>query len=157
MHPTDPPTLRIDAGAPARLLGAAIPCVAVLLVAYGAARGAMAPSADSPVSPWIVAVLTLAGSILLSWRALAQEAVLDDEGLFSRNLTSTLRLHWSVVEELRCVRRAGMVAVEIHLCGSRRHLRLGAATRWQGLQADLVVAALAAHPRAGALLVHDES
>ncbi len=155
--PTDDERLELFPGAPARVLGAAIPLAAVLLVSVGAARGAMSTGPDSPLSPWLVAVGTLAGAIVLSWRALTQTAVLDDEGLVSRNLTSTVRLHWSTIDELRCVHRPGVVVVEIHLRGSRRRLQLGAATRWSGHEADEVAAALAGHPRAGALLDRDES
>lgn len=155
MHPGRS-ELQIDAGLPARLTAAAIPLVAVVLVASAAARGAMTTGPDSPVSPWIVAVLTLAGAVLLSWRASRQVAVLDDDGLWCRNLGSTLRLDWSMVQELRQVRRPGVVAVELHLVGSRRRVRLGAATRPAGAAADEVAAALAAHPRAGALWVPDD-
>lgn len=151
------PPLSIPPAAPARLLAAVIPLVAVLLVVAGASRGAMERTADDPVSPWIIAVLTLAGAVLLSWRALTQHATLDDELLVSRNLTSTARLHWSTIEELRCVHRPGLVLVEIHLHGTRRRFRLGAATRWPGAGSEQVVQLLAAHPRAGALLVRDES
>ena len=66
--------------------------------------------------------------------------MLGDDGLVSRNLTSTVRLHWSTVEELRCVHRPGLVIVEIHLHGTRRRLQLGAATRWAGHDADAVAA-----------------
>jgi hypothetical protein len=155
--PPDDEPLHLFPAAPARVLAAAIPLAALLLVSIGAARGAMDPGADSPLSPWIVALATLAGAILLSWRALTQTAVLGDDGLVSRNLTSTVRANWSTVEELRCVPRPGLVTVEIHLRGTRRRLQLGAATRWAGHDADAVAAMLAAHPRAGALLVRDGS
>lgn len=145
-------TLRIGPGAPARWAAAAIPLAACALVTFGASRGAMEPGVDSPVSPWVVAVLTIVGSIVLSWRSLTQEAILDDEELVCRNLTSTVRLHWSAIEELRCMHRSSLLLVEIHLRGSRRRLRIGAATRPLGADADAVVALLAAHRRAGALL-----
>ena len=156
MAPDDEPMVLLPA-APARVLAAVIPLAAVVLVTLGAARGAMDSGPDSPLSPWIIAVLTLAGAVALSWRALTQRAVLDDEGIVSRNLTSTVRLHWSTVEELRCVARPGVVLVEIHLRGTRRRLQLGAATRWAGHDADAVAAMLAAHPRAGALLSRERS
>jgi hypothetical protein len=133
-----------------------MPLAAVALVAVGASRGAMAADAQSPVPPWFVAVLTVAGAVVLSWRALTQQATLDDEQLVCRNLTSTPRLHWSTIDELRCVRRGNLVVVEIHLRGVRRRLRLGAATRPSGPASDEVLDRLAAHPRAGALLVRDE-
>lgn len=154
-----PPDDRLELypAAPARLLAAVIPLVAVGLVSLGAARGAMEPGADSPVSPWLIALGTLVGSILLSWRALTQHAVLDGDGIVSRNLTSTVRVRWSSVEELRQVSRPGLVLVEIHAHGARRRLQLGAATRWAGHEADEVAAQLASHRRAGALLQLDES
>ena len=55
MPPDDEP-LHLFPAAPARVLAAAIPLAALLLVSIGAARGAMDPGADSPLSPWIVAL-----------------------------------------------------------------------------------------------------
>lgn len=149
--------LHLEPGSPARATAVALPVAAVVLVAVGASRGALGADAQSPLPPWVVAVLTVMGAAALGWRALTQHATLDDELLVCRNLTSTLRLHWSTVEELRSVRRANLVVVEIHLHGVRRRLRLGAATRPAGPASDEVLALLAAHPRAGALLVRDES
>lgn len=150
--PTDDEPLQIGPGGPALALAAAIPLIGVALIALGASRGAMDTSVDSPVSPWLVAVITLAGTVALSWRALTQTATLDGWGVVSRNLTSTVRAPWSSVEELRVVARPGVVMVEIHVLGLRRQQRLGAATRWSGEDAESTVARLAAHPCAGALL-----
>jgi hypothetical protein len=155
---TEPSTVvHLEPGSPARATAVALPVAAVVLVAVGASRGALATDAQSPLPPWVVAVLTVLGAAVLGWRALTQHATLDDERLVCRNLTSTLRLHWSTIEELRCVHRGSLVMVEIHLHGVRRRLRLGAATRPSGRASDEVLARLAAHPRAGALLVRDES
>jgi hypothetical protein len=151
--PTPAEPLHIARGAPARVLAAAIPLAAVALVAVGSARGAMQRGADDPLPPWVIAVATIAGALVLGWRSLSQWATLDAEGIVSRNLTSTVRLPWSTVEELRCVQRPGLMIVEIHLLGTRRRQRLGPATRWAGPAADEMVGMLSAHPDAGAFVV----
>jgi hypothetical protein len=148
--------LHIAPGAPARVLAAVIPLGAVALVAVGSARGAMERTADDPLPPWVIAVATIAGALVLSWRSVSQRATIDEDGIVSRNLTSTVRLPWPTVEELRCVHRPGLVIVEIHLRGTRRRLRLGPATRWSGPDADEMVGMLAAHPQAGAFVALDE-
>ena len=151
--PSDDEPQRIEAAAPAWILAAAIPLGAVALVLIGAGRGALERTAGDPVPPSWVAVATIVGSLVFGWRAATQTATLDANGLVSRNLTSTVRLDWAVVEELRAVRRPGLVMIEIHLRGTRRRLRLGPATRWEGAPASAVRSTLAAHPQAGALLV----
>lgn len=154
---TDPDLpLHVAPGAPAKVLAAALPLGAIALVAVGAARGAMERGADDPLPPWFIAVLTVAGGLALGWRAWTQRATLDDDGVLSRNLTSTVRAPWSTVEALQCVHRPGLVIVEIRLRGTRRRLRLGPATRWPGHEAEEMIRALESHPRAGALVVRDE-
>ncbi len=148
--------IQIRPGFPAVVLGVAIPAGAVLLVLLGASRGALERTAADPVPPSWVAVLTLVVAVVLGRRALTQRATLDLDGLVSRNLSSTVRLDWSTVEELRCVHRPGLVFVEIHVRGSRRRLRLGPASRFAGAEAQAMESVLAAHPRAGALLVRDQ-
>lgn len=152
MLPDDPP-LRIEPGGPARVLAVLLPIGAVLLVAVGSARGAMARAAEDPIPPWVVAVLTVAGAAVLGWRSWTQWATVGEEGIVSRNLTSTVRLPWSTVESLHCQHRTGVLIVEIRLAGTRRRLRLGPATRWWGPEAEEMIRDLEAHPRAGALVV----
>jgi hypothetical protein len=55
------------------------------------------------------------------------------------------------------LRRWGLVVVDVRVRGMRRRLRLGAATRFGGDEADLVLDVLRAHPAAGALLSDDAS
>lgn len=158
-HPTvtDPDLpLHVEPGAPARVLAVALPLGSIALVAVGAARGAMERSAGEPVPPWFVAVLTVAGGLALGWRAWTQRATLDDDGIVSRNLTSTVRVPWSTVEALQCVHRPGVVIVEIRLLGTRRRLRLGPATRWPGDEAEEMIRTLESHQRAGAFVVRHE-
>ena len=103
---------------------------------------------------WIAA-FTLVGSVLLAWRAVSQTASLDDDGLVLRNLSSTARVHWSAIDGLRVQRRLGVQTVDVQLRGSRRTLRIGAATRFEGPAAAAVLAALERHPDAAALLDDD--
>lgn len=149
--------LRLMPAAPARLLAVAVVAGAVALVLLGATRGAWERTPDDPIAPWIVAVVTLVGAAVLARRAWTQQVVIDDEGIVARNLTSTARLHWSTVEELRQVRRPGLVVLDVHLRGTRRRHRLGAATRWPGRPAEQVLDELGRHPWAAALLVRAES
>lgn len=152
----DEELVRIEPAAPAWILAAAIPLGAAGLVLVGASRGALERTAGDPVPPSWVAVATVIVALVFGWRAATQTATLDAHGLVSRNLTSTVRLDWSTVEELRVVRRPGLVMIEIHVRGTRRRLRLGPATRWQGAPASMIESTLAAHPQAGALLVRHE-
>jgi len=152
----DEEPVRIEPAAPAWILAVAIPTGAVGLVLLGASRGALERTAGDPVPPSWVAVATIVVALVLAWRAATQTTTLDADGLVSRNLTSTVRLDWSTVEELRAVRRPGLVMIEIPLHGTRRRLRVGSATRWQGAPASLIESTLAAHPQAGALLVRHE-
>jgi hypothetical protein len=154
---SDDEPLRIEPASPAWILAAAIPLGAVALVLIGASRGALDRTTGDPVPPSWVAVLTIVVALFFGWRAATQTATLDANGLVSRNLTSTVRLDWALVEELRAVRRPGLVMIEIRLHGTRRRLRLGPATRWEGAAATAVMSALAAQPQAGALLVAHES
>jgi hypothetical protein len=151
----DDPSLRIEPGGPARVLAVLLPIGAILLVAVGSARGAMARTAEDPLPPWFVAVLTVAGAAVLGRRAWTQRATLDRDGIVSRNLTSTVRLPWSTVESLHCLHRTGVLIVEIRLAGTRRRLRLGPATRWWGPEAERMIRDLESHPCAGALVERD--
>ncbi len=149
--------IRIDPAGPAKLLAAVLPLTAVVLVAVGALRGGMEQSADEPVAPWVVAVITVGGALILAWRALTQMVLLGDDHVVIRNMSSTARLHWSTVEELRFVSRPGLRTVEVLLRGTRRRHRMGAASRWSGHGADEVADQLAAHPVAGELFTVERS
>lgn len=142
----------IKPGGPARALASALPLGAVALVIVGASRGGFVVTPDDPLAPAFVAVLAIAGSLLLAWRAVTQIVVIDDDGIVARNVTATIRMHWTTIEELRQVSRPGAVMIDAHLRGSRRRLHLGAATRWNEEQAARVLGAIRAHPVAGALV-----
>lgn len=148
--------LVIDAGAPARATAVAIVAGALVLVGSALTRGGTAAGPDSPISPLWIAGFTLVLAGVLAWRAWTQVAVLDSEGLCSRNLSSTVRLPWSSVEELAVLRGTGVRSIEVRVRGLRRSVRLGAATRLTGEQSEHVQALLSAHPCAGALLRVDE-
>lgn len=144
--------LRIEPAGPARALAVLLVVAAVALVTIGTLRGGLERAADDPVPPWTIAVLTVLGGLVLAWRALTQSVVIGGDGLVIRNVSSTSRLHWSAVEELRPVSRPGLSTIEVHLRGTRRRHHLGAASRWGGAGADEVVGLLAAHRVAGELL-----
>jgi hypothetical protein len=148
--------LVIHASAPARVTAVAIMAAALVLVGSALTRGSTAADADSPIAPVWIAVLTLAVATVLARRAWTQVAVLDRDGIRTRNVTSTVRVPWQSVEELSVLRGTGVRAVEVQVRGLRRSVRLGAATRWSGPLAEAVTAQLRSHPRAGALLRVDE-
>lgn len=144
--------LRIEPAGPARAVAVVLPVVAVALVAIGWLRGGMERGVDDPVPPWVVALVTVSVGLVLAWRALTQTVVMTGEGMVIRNVISTSRVHWSVVEELRPVSRPGLTTVELHLRGTRRRSHLGAATRWGEAGAAEVLGVLASHEVAGELL-----
>jgi hypothetical protein len=148
----DDDVLTLQPAAPAWAIAVAAPAAALVLISLAAGRGGLERTEADPVSPWVVAVLTLLGAAWLGWRAVTQRAVLDGDGLWSRNVTGTLRVAWSDVEELRVVTRGGISVVEARVAGVRRWARIGAATRFAGDGADEVRGAIERHPAAGALL-----
>lgn len=143
------PTIR--RGTPALVAAVAIPLIAVVLVAVGWSRGG-APG--EPVGPGTVAVVTLVGAAVLSWRAATQRAQLGPEDLWCRNLTVGFAVEWDRVEALRVVRRAPLVFIEVRVADLRRAHRVGAATRFGADDEAVaeVLGALRAHPRAAAVL-----
>ncbi len=144
--------MRIEPAGPARAVAALLAVAAVGLVLIGTVRGGMERGADDPIPPWMVAVLTVVAGFVLAWRALTQSVEISSEGLVIRNVISTTRIHWSMVEELRVVSRPGLTTIEVHLLGTRRRNHLGAASRWAGRGAEQVLGQLAGHEVAGKLL-----
>lgn len=145
---------RICRGAPALVAAAALPLIAAALVALGWSRGS---GTDDPIGPGGVAAATLAGALLLGWRASTQRAVLGPEDLLCRNLTVGFAVEWDRVEALRVVHRAPLVFVEVRVADLRRAHRVGAATRFAADHDGVadVLATLRAHPRAAAVLEED--
>ena len=148
----DDEVLTLHPAAPAWAAAVGAPTAALVLISLAAARGGLERTDADPISPWVVAAVTLAGAAWLAWRAVTQGAVLDHDGLRSRNVTGTLFVAWSDVEELRVVTRGGLSFVEARVVGVRRWARIGAATRLVGEGADEVRRAIERHRRAGALL-----
>jgi hypothetical protein len=150
-----PPGMTLRPGPPAWATAVVAPLVAVALVAYRAWGPGLARTADDPVSPWVLAVLTVAVGVGLSYRALTQRAVLGQDDLHCRNLLTTFTVGWDQLDRLEVVRRWGLVVIDVHVRGMRRRHRLGAATRVGGEESDVVLDVLRAHPLAGALLGDD--
>ena len=154
--PPVPVGMTLRPGPPAWAMAAAIPTLAVGLVVYRAATSGLAATADDPVPPWVLAVLTVLVGCGLAWRAVTQRADLAEGGLVCRNLVTTFHVGWDRLDRLEVVRRPGLVVVDVHVHGLRRRHRVGAATRFPGDESDAVLDVVRAHPRAGALLVDDE-
>jgi hypothetical protein len=152
VRPHDDDVLTLQPAAPAWAVAVAAPVAALVLISVAATRGGMERTDADPVSPWVVAAVTLLGALWLGWRAVTQSAVLDRDGLTSRNVAGTLRVGWPDVEELRVVARGGVSVVEVRIVGVRRWARIGAATRLAGEGADEVRRAIERHGAAGALL-----
>ncbi len=142
-------------GAPARVTAVAAPIVAVALVAWRAVQDGLRAASDDPVSPWVIAVVTVAVGAWLGWRALTQWTELRRNELRCRNLVSRFAVDWDRVESLVVVRRGPVVAIDVRIRGHRRRLRLGAATRFRGDTADAVLDMFRAHPDARRLLLDD--
>lgn len=137
------------------LLAAAIPAIAILLVWRGASTSGLSSSESDLVSPWIIAVITLVAGGALSWRAFTQRAEVSGEGLQSRNLTTNFAVPWDRVDRIEVVHRLGLVVLDVHLTGTRRRHRIGAASRFAGDEATLVLDLVAAVPEAAAKLELD--
>lgn len=143
----------IPAGPPARVLSLLIPVVAAALVAFRALREGLHSGPDDPVSPWIVAVLTLAVGVWLGRRATTQRAELGSEGLTCRNLVTSFGVDWDRVDSLVVSRRGPLVIVDLRVRSHRRRLRVGAATRFSDESAEAVLDQFRAHPAARARLL----
>jgi hypothetical protein len=152
-----PGPIILHPGPPSWVVTVVAPVVAIGLVAARAATSGLSATSDDPVSPWIIAVLTIVVGVWLSYRSTSQRAELRDTGLVCRNLMTTFDVDWDRVEDLEVVRRGPLVVVEIRVRSLRRRLRLGAASRFAGDGADVVLDMIRAHPVAGALLVDDGS
>lgn len=144
-------------GPPAWAAAVAAPVAAVALVAFRLWTSGLRSGPDDPVPPVALAVFTVALALVLSWRALTQRAVLDDERLVCRNLAVSFEVGWDRVEELLVVRRPGVVVVELRVRHLRRRHRIGAATRFAGPEAEAVLDVLRAHPATRERLVEPES
>ena len=129
--------------------------MAVALIAYRAAGSGLSAGPDDPVSPLVVAAFTLVGALVVSFRALTQDASLGETSLRCRNVLSNFEVEWARVESLEVRRRLGLVIVEVRIRGLRRRHRLGAATRFAGHESEAVLDVLRAHPSAGMLLIED--
>lgn len=145
--------IAIAPGAPARATAVGAPIVAVSLVAWRAMHDGLRAAPDDPVSPWVIAVLTVVVGAWLGWRALTQWTELRRTELCCRNLVSRFAIDWDRVESLVVLRRGPIVAVDVRIHGYRRRLRLGAATRFGGDGADAVLDMFRAHPEARRLLL----
>ncbi len=152
---TGPTPLRLRPGPPAGAVAVLAPVVALSLVLGRALTSGLAATPDDPVSPWVIAVLTVAVGFGLSYRALTQSVELGPETLRCRNLLTTFHVDWDRVEDLEVVRRGPFVMVEVRIRSLRRRHRLGAATRFAGEGAEVVLDVVRAHPSAGAVLVED--
>ncbi len=104
--------IRLGPGAPARVLAVLAPVVAVALVAARAARDGLAATPDDPVSPWLLAVLTVGLGCWLGWRALGQRAELAPGDLRCRNLVTAFAVDWDRVESLIVTRRGPIVVID---------------------------------------------
>ena len=150
-----PGAVTIHGGPPSVALAAALPLAAIALIWRGASTSGLSATDDDLVSPWLIAVLTLAVGGVLGWRALTQRAVLSESGVRCRNLTTSFTVAWDRVERIDVVHRFGLVVYEVHLSGVRRRHRIGAATRFAGDEADVVRDLVAAHPAASSKLELD--
>ncbi|MFM7064068.1 MAG: hypothetical protein ACKO04_11340 [Actinomycetes bacterium] len=150
--PGDGPVLVLRGGLPSWLLAAGAPVVALALLGQRLAVDGLRQQDGEPVSPWLVAVLTLGVAAFVTVRALSQRAEVHAERVRCRNLLVTFEVEWADVERLEVVRRLGLVVVEVHVRHLRRHHRLGAATRFSGPDADELLGLLGSVPAAGALL-----
>jgi hypothetical protein len=155
-RPAGAGVITLRPGPPAWFVTVVAPVVAIGLVGARAASSGLSATSDDPVSPWIIAVLTIVVGVWLSYRSTTQRAELRDAGLVCRNLMTTFDVDWDRVDELEVVRRGPLVIVEIRVRSLRRRLRLGAATRFSGDDAEAVLDMIRAHPAAGALLVEDQ-
>jgi hypothetical protein len=155
MSGTAPGVIGVRPGAPARVLAALSPVVAVALVASRAARDGLSAGPDDPVSPWLVAAATVVAGCWLGWRALTQWAELRPHDLRCRNLVTSFAVDWDRVESLAVLRRGPVVAVDVRIRSHRRRLRIGAATRFAGPDADAALDMVRAHPEARRRLLDD--
>jgi hypothetical protein len=138
---------------PGRLVAVLGPVLACTLVLLAARRGGLEQGDGDPVAPLLIALATVLGAFVLSWRALAQYAVFGTEGLEVRNVAGSVRARWSDVEEVRIEQRGPLVLVDLRLRGLRRWTRIGAATRVAGPASERLRAELSDHPAVSALLV----
>jgi hypothetical protein len=134
-----------------------LPLGAIALIWFRTSQSGLASGPDDPVPPILIAAVTLVAALVLAWRALTQRAVLDDDGLHSRNLSVSYHVAWDRIERLDVVHRPGLQIIEVRILGLRRRHRLGAATRVPGDEAHAVLDALRAHPNAAALLEDQRS
>ncbi len=154
--PSDDPVLVLRGGLPSWLVAAAAPVVALALLGQRLATDGMRQQEGEPASPWLVALLTLALAVFVTWRALTQRAEVHRDRVRCQNLLVTFEVDWADVERLEVVRRLGLVVVEIHVRNLRRHHRLGAATRLVGPDSDELLGLLGSVPAAGALLARSD-
>lgn len=147
----------VRSGSPARVLAVLAPAIAVGLVVGRALLSGLSSRPEDPVSPWIVAVVTIAVGFWLGWRAPSQRAELRPDELRSRNLTTTFSVEWDRIEAILVERRGPLSVVDIRAVGMRRRLRIGAATRFTGDGPEVVLDMFRAHPMASDLLLehHD--
>lgn len=143
----------VGVGTPGLAVALAAPLVAVGLVAARASTSGLASTADDPAPPLLLAAVTVALALVVSYRALTQRAELSGDRLACRNLLVTFEVPWDRVERLERRQRGGVVTVDVVVRNLRRPHRVGAATRFAGDGAQVVVDLLRAHPAAGALLV----
>lgn len=153
--PDGTPEIGLRAGVPAKVFSVLAPAAAAGLVVARAASDGLSAGPDDPVSPWIVAIVTLGFGFWLGWRAPTQWARLRPDVLRCRNLVTHLTVDWDRVESLVVVRRGPLTMIEVRVRGHRRRIRIGAATRFSGESADAVIDMVRAHPVALSLLLDD--
>ncbi|MEI7887134.1 MAG: hypothetical protein WCJ04_07060, partial [Actinomycetes bacterium] len=130
--PGQPAVVTLSAGPPAWALAAVMPLAALGLIWFRSSDSGLSSTPSDPVSPLVMAVVTLVAVAVLAWRSVTQRAALDEDGLHCRNLTMSFHVEWERIERLELVHRGGLQMVEVRVRGLRRHNRLGAATRFSG-------------------------
>jgi hypothetical protein len=155
-RPDQGAVVTLSAGPPAWVLAVLLPIAAIGLIWFRSSDSGLESTPSDPVPPVFMAVLTLVAVAVLAWRCVTQRAALDEDGLHCRNLTMSYHLEWERIERLQLLRRGGLQIVEVRVRGLRRHNRLGAATRFFGEEAEVVLDSLRAHPQACALLDEQE-
>jgi len=142
-------------GSPAWLTAALLPIAALGLVANRLSGNGMEQGIGEPVAPWLIAIFTVVGGLVLAWRAATQRTELAADVLVCRNLLVSFEVPWTHIEQLVVRRRLGLVVVDVRVHRLRRMHRIGAATRFAGQESEAVLNILARHESAGALLSSD--
>lgn len=152
---SDDPVLVLRGGLPSWLMAGAAPVVALALLGQRLAADGFRRQQGEPASPWLVAAVTVALAVFVTWRALTQRAEVHRDRVRCQNLLVTFEVDWADIERLEVVHRLGLAVVEIHVRNLRRRHRLGAATRCAGPESEELLGLLGSVPAAGVLLDRD--